>query len=508
MGIATIISRLLGLVRDTLIGHILGAKWISDAYYVAYRIPNVMRQLLGEGALSSAFIPVFCKIHIDNGKKDAFKLAQALLFWLYILLMALSIFGMIFSPYLVKMFTFSSTFEEGPVQIAVTLTRIMFPFFIFIGLAAITMAILNSLDHFFIPALAPATFNIVLIAAALAAPYFSDNPIVKVKVLAVGVLIGGFGQFVVMIPSLLSEKFPMKVVYSHDGLKKILKMMIPATIGQSVVQVTLVVNTMLGWLIGEGAITALNYGNRLMNFPLGVLGVSISQTAVPTLSRQIAQNDMVELKKTLNYLVRIIGFVMIPASAGLMVLSTPIIRLLFQHGQFDVIATIKTSNCLFYFATGLSFYTLVKVLAPIFYAFSDTKTPVIAAVISMICNIIINLILMKPMGESGLALSTAITSFINISVLFYFLKKRIGNLGLFNTIPSLIKILFCSSIMALATYFVADYFNPATTLILRVSQVLTGVSAGIIIYFSLTALLGLEEYTQAMDMIKKRLTKK
>jgi putative peptidoglycan lipid II flippase len=408
---------------------------------------------------------------------------------------------MIFTPAIVKLFTFSSTYGQEPVQVAITLTRIMFPFFIFIGLAAITMAILNSLDYFFVPALAPASFNIVLIISAILAPYFTDNPITKVKILAVGVLLGGFSQFIVMVPLLIKEKFPLKVSYYHERLKDILKMMIPATIGQSVVQLTLIVNTMLGWMVGEGAITALNYGNRLMNFPLGVLGVSISQSSVPTLSRQVAQNDIDGLKNTLNYLVRTAAFVMIPASVGLMVLSKPIIRLLFQHGKFDSVATVKTASCLYFFATGLLFYTLVKVVTPIFYAYMDTKTPVISAAIAMIFNIVMNLILMVPMKEAGLAFSTALTSLVNILILFYMLRKKIGLLGLKKTIIPITKILISAFVMGVVVYGISGIFEPAPTFIIRLTQVLIGIFSGIATYFISAYILGVEEYEYGRKLL-------
>jgi putative peptidoglycan lipid II flippase len=342
---------------------------------------------------------------------------------------------------------------------------------------------------------------------AFAAPWFTSHPVARVKILAMGVLVGGACQFLVMVPTLLREGMPFRIATRHPGLKKIMTMMIPATIGQSVVQISLVVNTMIGWLIGEGAITALNYGNRLMNFPLGVLGVSIAQTAVPTLSRQVAVGDPGELKKTLTYLFRVTIFVMIPASAGLMALSQPIIRLLFQHGEFDVLATLKTSGCLYWFATGLVFYTLVKILAPIFYAFEDTRTPVVVAIISMIFNIIVNLLLMDSMKESGLALSTALTSCLNVTLLLWFLRKRIGLLGLRAIIPTFFKVVLIATVMGISVSKVAAYFEPAATVALRVTQVGVGLTTGVVIYSLLAWLIRLEEFNDSIVYVKKRLAR-
>lgn len=504
MGIATFISRILGLVRDTLVGHLLGAKWISDAFYVAFRIPNIMRQLLGEGALSNAFIPVFCRTQHEEGRESAFLLARATLSWLYLLLFTLSILGMFASPLIVRLFTLGVSPEGGLIPLAVELTRIMFPFFIFIGLAAVVMATLNSLDHFFIPGLAPASFNIILIIAAIAAPFISASPETHVRVLAMAVLLGGASQFLVMLPSLRSENFSFKAAWKHPGLNRIFKMMGPAVFGQSVVQITLVINTVLGWLVGEGAITALNYANRLMNFPLGVLGVSIAQTSVPTMSRHVARDDIDGLKQTLHSLLRSSAFIMIPAGVGLMVLSTPIIRLLFQHGRFDAVATAKTAGCLYWFATGLLFFTLVKVIVPVFYAFDDTRTPVFAAVASMIFNVGMNIALMGPMKEAGLAFATALTSLVNVLILSWFLRRRLGRLGLTSVLPAMLQILAFSILMGWAAWGMSSLFEPATGHLLRLVQVIVSILTGVIVYGVLTAASGMPEFHQGWAMLRRR----
>jgi len=481
VSVSTLASRILGYVRDMLIANFFGAGLVADAFFVAYRIPNLLRRLLGEGALSASFIPVFTEYLTTKPEEEAKRLARISGLLLLTVLSILTLLGIIFSPIIVRVV--APGFIRNPEKLAltITLTRILFPFMMAIGLAALALGILNSLHRFIIPALAPCWLSISEIFFILFICPLLERPIIG---LALGVLVGGFAQLFFQLPAIVKRGFllPVRSTYSdprmkpasysqnlltswvvvrkrwnsilsHPGVKRIGLLMLPATLGLSVSQVNIFVDTICASVLREGSVTALYYANRIMQLPLALFGTAIATVALPMMSRSAAATNMEELKDTLSLALRMILFTIVPASLGLIILGNPIISLLFERGRFTSQATQSASWALLFYSTGIVAYAGVKVVASAFYSMQDTRTPVRIASIAMVANIVLNLILMRILDVGGLAFATAIASFINLSILLFYLRKRIGRLGGKKVFMSLAKILFAASAMGTACVY-------------------------------------------------------
>ena len=528
VSVSTLASRILGYVRDMLIANFFGAGLVADAFFVAYRIPNLLRQLLGEGALSASFIPVFTEYLTTKPKEEAQKLARISGLLLLSVLSILTILGVIFSPIIVRLV--APGFIKNPEKLSLTinLSRIIFPFMMAIGLAALALGILNSLHRFIIPALAPCLLSISEIFFILFICPLMERPIVG---LAFGVVVGGFAQLFFQIPSILKQGFllPVKRSYSnpsqkpmrysqnlvnswvvlqkrwntmlnHPGVKKIGLLMIPATLGLSVSQVNIFVDTICASILKEGSVTALYYANRIMQLPLALFGTAIATVALPMMSRSAAATNIEELKETLSLALRMILFTIVPASLGLIILGSPIISLLFERGRFTSQATQSASWALLFYSTGIVAYAGVKVVASAFYSMQDTGTPVRIASIAMVANIVLNLILMQIMDVGGLAFATSIASFINLSILLFLLRKRIGKLGGKKVVISLAKILLAASAMAIACIYSSRLLSQISKLI----QVAGTIVICVIIYILVTHLLRCEEIKYIWKIISRK----
>jgi len=528
VSVSTLASRVLGYVRDMLIANFFGAGLVADAFFVAYRIPNLLRQLLGEGALSASFIPVFTEYLTTKPKEEAQKLARISGLLLLSVLSILTILGVIFSPIIVRLV--APGFIKNPEKLSLTinLSRIIFPFMMAIGLAALALGILNSLHRFIIPALAPCLLSISEIFFILFICPLMERPIIG---LAFGVVVGGFAQLFFQIPSILKQGFllpvkrsysnpsqkPMRysqnlvnswvvlrkrwnTILSHPGVKKIGLLMVPATLGLSVSQVNIFVDTICASILKEGSVTALYYANRIMQLPLALFGTAIATVALPMMSRSVATTNMEELKDTLSLALRMILFTIVPASLGLIILGNPIISVLFERGRFTSQATQSASWALLFYSTGIVAYAGVKVVASAFYSMQDTRTPVRIASIAMVANIVLNLILMQIMDVGGLAFATSIASFINLSILLFLLRKRIGRLGGKKVVISLAKILLAASAMAIACIYSSRLLSQVSKLI----QVAGTIVICVIIYILVTHLLRCEEIKYIWKIISRK----
>ena len=525
---STLASRILGYLRDMLIANFFGAGFVADAFFVAYRIPNLLRQLLGEGALSASFIPVFTEYLTTKPKEEAQRLVRISGLLLLILLSILTILGIIFSPIIVRLIAPGFIRNPEKLSLTITLTRILFPFMIAIGLAALSLGILNSLHRFIIPALAPCLLSISEIFFILFICPLMERPIIG---LALGVAAGGFAQFFFQLPSIVKEGFviPAGKSYSnphlkpisyakyllkncnvlwkrwtstlnHPGVKKIGLLMLPATLGLSVTQVNTFVDTICASVLREGSVTALYYANRIMQLPLALFGTAIATVALPMMSRSVAATNMQELKDTLSLALRMILFTIVPASLGLIILGKPIISLLFERGRFTSQATQSTNWALLFYSTGIVAYAGVKVVASAFYSMQDTRTPVRIASIAMVANIVLNLILMRILDVGGLALATAIASFMNLLILLFYLRKRIGRLGGKRVLLSLAKILLASSAMAIACIYSSRLLGQINKLIQVAGTILICVT----IYILVTHLLRCEEIKYVWKIITRK----
>jgi len=502
IGSFTLLSRIFGFIRDMVIAWLFGAGMLTDAFFVAFRIPNMLRRLLAEGSLSMAFVPVFTEYLTIKGKTDAYRMAASALRFLAVLLVIITIIGIIISPGIVDVMAFG--FAGAKYELTVTMTKIMFPYVFFVCLVALCMGILNVLGHFAAPALAPVLLNLAIIGAAIFISPFMQQPVVG---LAIGVLIGGLLQLGLQIPFLVKKGFYFweKAPFFHPGIKQIIILMGPAVIGAAVQQINLFIATMLASMLPEGSISYLYYADRLVEFPLGILAISMSVAVLPTFSRQAAEQNFSEWKNTFVFAMNLTFFITLPAMVGLVIFNYPIIALLLQHGEFSTQDTMFTAQALIYYSTGLWAFSGVRILLSAFYSLQDTKTPFKIATISVIINILLSIYLMMPLLHCGLALATALSSMLNFILLVWCLRKKLGPLGGKKIIESVSKSMICSMIMGIILWlFISHFPVPETASISRLLiTVICGITAGIVIYGLTAYLLKCRELHDIFLIVRK-----
>lgn len=434
------------------IARMFGVYLYAQAFVVAFKIPNLLRDLLGEGASNAAFVPVFSEYKAKHTKEEFWELANVVLNLLLVVVSSVTLLGIIFSPLIVRLV--APGFVADPVKLAATiqLNRIIFPYVILICLAAYATGLLNSLKHFAMPAFAPCFLNISIIIFAL---IFGEG----IAGLALGVLVGGFLQLAVQIPVLYRKGFRIKKprTHRHPAARQIGLLMVPRVLSSAIYQLNNFVDSIFGslaWIVGEGGVAILYFSYRLVLFPLGIFSTSLSQAILPTFSTQVLEDTHDNLKKTLSFGLCASFFVLVPASLGFMVLSAPIVSAIFEGGKFDAYSAAMTSRALFYYSIGLFAYGSTRVLQACFFALKDTLTPVKASFLGLVLNIIFNSILMFRMKIAGLALATSISGLITFLVLFYLLRKRLGSFETGPILNSFLRILFSGIAMALVTYLV------------------------------------------------------
>jgi putative peptidoglycan lipid II flippase len=456
IGLGTFASRILGLVRDMTKAYFFGTGMAADAFTVAFRIPNLLRALFAEGTLSAAFVPVFSE-HLARGdKRETWELAGVVWSLLAITLVAISLIGMLLTPFLVKIMVYGYRHVPGKIDLTISLTRMMFPYIVFVGLAALCMGILNSFRHFFAPALSPVLLNVAMIGSmVLLCPRFGKLPSQQVYGLAIGVLAGGAAQLGIQIPFLKRKgmSFRLRPNWRHPDVKRVAALMVPGVLGLAVLEINAFVDTLLGASLKPGSVAALEYGNRLMQLPLGIFGVALGTAILPTLSLQAARQDFEQLRDTFSFAVRFVCFIMIPASLALIVLRYPIVQLLFERGEFRHGDSVSmTSMALMFYSVGLASYGSVKCIVPVFYSLKDTKTPMKIAVVAMLSNIVLNLVLMQFLQLGGLALATALSSMLNVTLLTKTLRRRLGWIRGREIALSIARITCASGLMALVCF--------------------------------------------------------
>jgi putative peptidoglycan lipid II flippase len=449
---ATLISRILGFVRDLIIAFTLGAGPVADAFFVAFRLPNLLRRLFAEGSLTMAFVPVFTKTKNAQGNDEAFILARSVQIWLLIIVGAITILAIIFAKPLTAII--APGFRTSPeiFDLTVTLVRICFPYILFISSVALCMGILNSMNHFFAPAVAPALMNITLIVCALAAYYGGFNVALY---LSAGVFLSGIVQWYFQYPFLKKIGFSWKGSWSlkHPGVFRIGRLMLPSVFGAAVYQLNIVIGTVLASFLAAGSISYLYYADRLVQFPLGVFAVAISTVALPSLSVMAGAGDMAGFKNTLSTSLSLSLFVALPSTAGLIGLSHPLIEVIFGRGEFAPAAVQATSLALIGYAVGLPAFSSVRPLVSAFYALEDTITPVKIAVISLIINIGLGILLMQKLDHLGLALAASISSWVNVILLGTALNRKTGHW--FSHRQNVLKMLGISSVLLLGIKFLS-----------------------------------------------------
>jgi putative peptidoglycan lipid II flippase len=510
VGIATTASRLLGLVREQTVALLFGAGMETDAFNVAFRIPNLLRDLFAEGALSSAFVPTFTAALTQEGSSRAFQLASRVLGALLSTVGPLCLLGIFFAPSLVHAIAPGIWAIPGKGELTVHLTRIMLPFLLLIAVAAQAMGMLNSLGSYFLPAVAPVMLNLGMIVVgsglALLAPRLGMVPIVG---LSIGVMVGGFGQLAVQVPPLVRAGLSLRprISFSDPGVRRILMLMGPAAIGLAATQINILVNTQIASYLIEGSISWLNYAFRLMQLPIGLFGVSVATVTLPAVSRHLALGQRREAGEVVSRATRLVLVLTVPASVALAVLAHPIVALLYQYRRFLATDTDRTAEALLFYSVGLVGYSLVKVLVPVFYALGETRIPVRASFLAVGINIALNLLLMVPMGHSGLALATSITGLGNLALLVVPLSRRFESLIGREGFTCLGKVGAASAAMGLllhlATKLVQETFG-THRLVARLLAVLVPVFLGSCVFFGVARLLGIPETDEILETLRRK----
>jgi len=537
ISIATMASRLLGVAREAVLARVFGASADAsmDAFNVAFRVPNLVRDLFAEGAMTAAFVPTFSRTLNRDGREAAWRLGNLVINTLVIVTAVLVVIGILFAEPITRLLAatdFTSPLlrllgfdapapaatgfaaVEGKLALTVQLTQIMMPFLTTIAVAVAMMGMLNSLNRFFVPALSPAMFNVATIVCAYAlVPFMPSIGLAPVAGIAIAAILGGLGQILVQWPSLRREGFRYRPVldFADPGLREILRLMGPGTLGLAAVQINVVVNTSLAATQEQGAVSWLQYAFRLMYLPIGLFGVSIATAALPDLSRQATDADKSAMRSTISSGLRLMLMLNVPATIGLMVLARPIVELILEHGRFTSKDTVATAMALMFYAPGLLGYSAVKIASPSFYALRDSRTPVIISIASVTLNLVLNLVLVRVMGYRGLALGTAIAALFNAIALLVLLGRRIGGLDGTRVTIAMIKITIASAVMgaaALLTSYWLQSVLPGEQWYIRMAQVFGAIGAGIVVLLGSAKVLGISELMTALDRVRRRVVRR
>ena len=422
IGGMTTISRVLGLIRDITISRLFGAGIAVDAFIVAFRIPNFWRRIFAEGSFSQVFVPVLSEYKQKRGEEAVDALIDQTAATLGLALFVLTALGVLLAPLFIMVFAPGFLGDEEKYPLAVDMLRITFPYLLFISLTAFSAGILNTYQRFAAPAIMPALLNLSLIGCAI---WLSPHLEVPIKALAWGVLIAGVLQLILQVPFLHRIRKLPKPGLNRDrqGMKKIFKLMLPAIFAVSIVQINLLVDTLIASLLTTGSISWLYFSNRLVEFPLGVFGIALATAILPSLSQQYADGSTENFSKTLNWGLRWVFLIGIPATAGLAILADPLLTTLFYYNEFTANDVLMSGKSLMAYSAGLLGFILIKILAAGFFSHQETSTPVKAGVVAMVANIILNLILVFPLAHAGLALATSLSAYIQAAILYYALKR-------------------------------------------------------------------------------------
>ena len=499
----TFLSRVLGLLRDILQAKFMGTSDSMDAFTIGYLIPNLLRRLTAEGAMTAAFIPIFTQMKKEKSKEELWKFANAFFYDLTMIMAVLMVLGMVFSPLLVRIIAPGFGDVSGKWGLTAVLTRVMFPYIFLISLAALAMAVLNSFHKFFVPAFTPVLFNLSIIIAAL---FFAQKAEEPAFVFAVGVVIGGVLQLAFQLPFLWKNgmRFKFGLSFTHPAVRKVGKLMVPGMFGAGIIQINYAISRMFASYLEVGSASSLYFGSRVQELTLGLFAIGLSIALLPTFSEQALLKDISGMKRTLVFSFKFIFFITFPAMVGLVVLSRPIIQVLLERGLFGPQSTDMTSQCLFYFAFGLPFISGVKILSPAFYSFKDIKTPVIVAFFVMIAYIGLSLVLMNPLRVGGIALALSLSSVFNFIALFFLLERKIGRIEKKEFVISGIKSAFSAGLMGIAVWFFMRQFDFSRLIFLKNLGVLcAAVSLGILVYLVLSLLFNHEDIRSLKEVLTR-----
>lgn len=504
VGVSTLASRVLGLVRDIVVSHIFGAGLFTDAFNMAFTIPNTLRQLVAEGSLTIAFLPVFIEVNKKEGPAAARKLVSASLGVFPTLVAILVALGVLLADPITTLFASGFKAIPGKFELTVQLTRWLFPYLWCTAMVALSMGILNSLRRFFAPAIAPALFNLTIIIVTVGYCSFFSK---EIMALVAGVLAGGVLQVILQIVALKRAAMLPKPTWAFSPeIKKILLLMAPTLVGTSIYELNIMLQRYLASYLEQGSVTYLYNADRFTQLPLGVFGVAIASAALPRLADYAAEQNFSEFKKLLSYALRLANFIIIPSCLALVVLARPIISTVFQHGAFDAVMAQKTAVALLCFTLGLGAVAQNRMSTQAFFALKDTKTPVLCSGLSLAVYITSALFLMHRLSYAGLALSLGIASWMQFLALQILLYRRVGFLPWGQILFSGLKSLFAAAVMSVGLYFGAMLGNwevGTSWWNIMILSVLVG--GGVIIFVVVAYLLRCDELADVLSVLARKL---
>jgi len=504
VGVWTTLSRLTGFVRDMVIALFLGASPAADAFFVAFRIPNLLRRLFAEGALSAAFVPTFVDTLQRDGDAEAARLARAAFTFAAIVLAGVTILGIVFSPWIVRVIALGFFKDPAKFALTVDLTRVMFPYIFFISLVALASGVLNSMRHFSAPAAAPIILNLsMIISVAAFCTLFNVDP---TYALAWGVVAGGILQLALQVPFLsrVGVRLRPDFDFRNPALKRIGVLFVPAAFGGAVYQINVMIGTILASLLPSGGVSWLYYADRLVELPLGIFAIALGTAVLPSMSRQASNGDMGGLSQSVSFSLRVTAFFIIPASVALILLREPLISVLFQRGRFTFLDTQETASALLWYTVGLWAFSGLKVVVQAFFSMKDTRTPVWVSIGAVVVNLVVGLVLMGPMKQGGLALATSLAAAFNLVVLFAILIGRLGEFPTATFARSIGKIAAASAVMGIGLLFCKGLADWSHGLTLENLLVLSGCIAGGLAVFALSAyMFQCRELTSLLSHVKE-----
>lgn len=512
IGVATMASRLLGVGREMVLAALFGAGngVEMDAFNVAFRVPNLLRDLFAEGAMTAAFVPTFTRTLARDGRDAAWRLGNLVINALLLITGVIVILGIIFADPITRAIAPRFGDTPGKLELTTHLTRVMLPFLTTIAASVTMMGMLNSVRRFFVPALAPAMFNVATIACAFAlVPLMPHVGLPPITGIAIGTLAGGAGQILLQWPTLRKEGFRYCPIlnFKDPALREILRLMGPGTLGLAAVQINVFVNTYLATGQPQGAVSWLSYAFRLMYLPIGLFGVSIATAALPDIARHAADGDVPAIRTTMSRALRMMLMLNVPATIGLMVLATPIVALVLERGKFSPHDTAATAAALVFYAPGLLAYSAVKIASPTFYSLRDSRTPVLISVASVVVNLVLNLTLVRALGFRGLAAGTALAAMFNAGVLLWMLRGRLSGIDGVRITITFAKILAASLIMGAVAHVTVTWLTaslPGSSAALKGVRVFSAIGAGVLALIAAARALRIEEFNQAVEFVFRR----
>ena len=506
---ATTLSRFAGLARDMVIAVVFGAGFVTDAFFVAFTIPNLLRRFFAEGSLTAAFVPTFSDVYHHEGRAAARQMLRACWTLLLLVLLGITLLGILGSPWVVKAIGFGFAGVEGKLALTDLLNRIMFPYILFVSLLALLTGVLNVADHFLLPALSPVLLNLAMIGSALfLAPRF-EQPIIA---LALGVLAGGLAQLVMQFPPIYRAGFDLQfsLAFRNPRVRQVARLMLPGIAGVAIYQINVIVTRLLASFLEEGSVSWLYYGQRLFEFPQGIFIVSLAQAVLPSMSRQLAAQDEAGFRDSLRFALLVIMLIALPASVGLVLCAEAVYSLFFMGGAFTSHDVRQAALALTWFAPGLLFVGISRIVAPTFYALKDTRTPVMVSFWTLLVNAGFGWLLMGPLGHIGLALALTLASVFNALLLMVLLRRRLGDFGTGRLLRCLLRLVPGLGLMTVAVVELLDLveWTLPGPFLPRLGVLAAAVVAGALGYAFGCWLFGVDEIRQVGRYLRDRLLRR